>query len=395
MTEAHSLDGASKVSGSTTSGSTGKRSISEFGQIVLVLQGGGALGAYQAGVYQALHEAGLEPDWVIGTSIGAINASLIAGNKPEHRLAKLEAFWNRVVHNPALDIAASVPGIGRAWSNWMTVTTGIPAFFKPNPLAFLGQHVALPVDAAGYYSTHPLEETLSDLVDFPAINGGPTRLTVGAANIQTGEMRYFDSRDTKLTVRHVMASGALPPAFPAVRIDGELYWDGGIVSNTPVEAVFDDNPRRNSLVFAVHMWNPDGPEPDTIREVFNRQKDVQYCSRAVSQIKRQKQIHRLRHIIAELAMRLPESERQSNLVREMAGYGCLTRMHVVRLLSPPLEGEDHTKDIDFSRKGIRCRWAAGFSDARRVLADAPWEAEVDPIEGFYLHECRPATAPMG
>ncbi|HEY8005991.1 MAG TPA: patatin-like phospholipase family protein [Methylocella sp.] len=395
MTEAHSLDGARKVSRSTTSGSTGKRSISEFGQIVLVLQGGGALGAYQAGVYQALHEAGLEPDWVIGTSIGAINASLIAGNKPEHRLAKLEAFWNRVVHNPALDIAASIPGIGRAWSNWMTVTTGIPAFFKPNPLAFLGQHVALPVDAAGYYSTHPLEETLSDLVDFPAINGGPTRLTVGAANIQTGEMRYFDSRDTKLTVRHVMASGALPPAFPAVRIDGELYWDGGIVSNTPVEAVFDDNPRRNSLVFAVHMWNPDGPEPDTIREVFNRQKDVQYCSRAVSQIKRQKQIHRLRHIIAELALRLPESERQSNLVREMAGYGCLTRMHVVRLLSPPLEGEDHTKDIDFSRKGIRCRWAAGFSDARRVLADAPWEAEVDPIEGFYLHECRPATAPMG
>ena len=395
MTEAHSLDGARKVSGSTTSGSTGKRSISEFGQIVLVLQGGGALGAYQASVYQALHEAGLEPDWVIGTSIGAINASLITGNKPEHRLAKLEAFWNRVVHNPALDIAASVPGIGRAWSNWMTVTTGIPTFFKPNPLAFLGQHVALPVDAAGYYSTHPLEETLSDLVDFPAINGGPTRLTVGAANIQTGEMRYFDSRDTKLTVRHVMASGALPPAFPAVRIDGELYWDGGIVSNTPVEAVFDDNPRRNSLVFAVHMWNPDGPEPDTIREVFNRQKDVQYCSRAVSQIKRQKQIHRLRHIIAELAMRLPESERQSNLVREMAGYGCLTRMHVVRLLSPPLEGEDHTKDIDFSRKGIRCRWAAGFSDARRVLADAPWEGEVDPIEGFYLHECRPATAPMG
>ena len=395
MTQAHSLDGARKVSRSTTSGSTGKRSISEFGQIVLVLQGGGALGAYQAGVYQALHEAGVEPDWVIGTSIGAINASLIAGNKPEHRLAKLEAFWNRVVHNPALEIAASIPGIGRAWSNWMTVTTGIPAFFKPNPLAFLGQHVALPVDAAGYYSTHPLEETLSDLVDFPAINGGPTRLTVGAANIQTGEMRYFDSRDTKLTVRHVMASGALPPAFPAVRIDGELYWDGGIVSNTPVEAVFDDNPRRNSLVFAVHMWNPDGPEPDTIREVLNRQKDVQYCSRAVSQIKRQKQIHRLRHIIAELAMRLPESERKSNLVREMAGYGCLTRMHVVRLLAPPLEGEDHTKDIDFSRKGIRCRWAAGYSDARRVLADAPWEAEVDPIEGFYLHECRPATAPMG
>lgn len=189
-----------------------------------------------------MHEAEVEPDWVIGTSIGAINASLIAGNKPEHRLAKLvEFWWNRVGPNPVLDVAASVPGIGHGWSNWVTLTTGISGFFKPNPLAFLGLHVPLPVDAAGYYSTQPLEATLSDLVDFPAIHGGPTRLTVGAANIQTGEMRYFDSRGTKLTVRHVMASGALPPAFPAVRIDGELYWDGGILSNTPVEAVFDDN----------------------------------------------------------------------------------------------------------------------------------------------------------
>jgi NTE family protein len=143
------------------------------------------------------------------------------------------------------------------------------------------------------------------------------------------------------------------------------------------------------------MWNPDGPEPDNITAILNRQKDIQYSSRAVSHIRRQKQIHRLRHIIAELAMRLPESERETNLVREMAGYGCLTRMHVVRLLAPPLEGEDHTKDIDFSRKGIRCRWTAGYENARRVLADAPWDAKVDPIEGFYLHECRPATTPMG
>jgi NTE family protein len=300
-----------------------------------------------------------------------------------------------VAHDPAFETVASFPGIGRAWSNWMTLVSGIPAFFKPNPLAFLGTQVQLPVDAAGYYSTLPLENTLSDLVDFPSIHGGPTRLTVGAANIQTGEMRYFDSRDTILTVRHVMASGALPPAFPAVRINGELYWDGGIVSNTPVEAVFDDNPRRNSLVFAVHMWNPDGPEPDNVTAILNRQKDIQYSSRAVSHIRRQKQIHHLRHIIAELAMRLPPEERDTNLTREMASYGCLTRMHVVRLLAPPLEGDDHTKDIDFSRKGIRARWAAGYGDARRVLEGAPWEAEVDPVEGFYLHECRPATVPMG
>ncbi len=395
MTQAPSLDGNGKAQGVAENGGAARPDVSEFGQIVMVLQGGGALGAYQAGVYQALHEAEIEPDWVIGTSIGAINASLIAGNKPEHRLAKLADFWSRVGSNPALEVAACVPGIGRHSSNFMTLASGIPGFFTPNPLAFFGFDVPLPVDGVGYYSTQPLESTLSELVDFNALNDGPTRLTVGAANIQSGEMRYFDSRDTKLTVRHVMASGALPPAFPAVRIDGELYWDGGVLSNTPVEAVFDDNPRRNSLVFAVHMWNPGGPEPETITAVLNRQKDVQYSSRAVSHIRRQKQIHRLRHIIAELAMRLPEGERETNLVRDMASYGCLTRMHVVRLLAPPLEGEDHTKDIDFSRKGIRSRWTAGYGDARRVLADAPWEAKVDPIEGFYLHECRPATAAMG
>jgi NTE family protein len=395
MTQAHSAGRFGKAPSSAGNGDAARQSIFDFGQIVMVLQGGGALGAYQAGVYEALHEAHVEPDWVIGTSIGAINAGLIAGNAPERRLEKLDEFWNRVAYGPAFENAASLPGIGRAWSNWMTLMSGIPAFFKPNPVAFLGANVQLPVDAAGYYSTLPLEDTLSQLVDFPSIRGGTTRLTVGAANVQTGEMRYFDSRDTILTARHVMASGALPPAFPAVRIDGELYWDGGIVSNTPVEAVFDDNPRRNSLVFAVHMWNPDGPEPDNIAAILNRQKDIQYSSRAVAHIRRQKQIHHLRHIIAELAMRLPPEERDTNLTREMASYGCLTRMHVVRLLAPPLEGDDHTKDIDFSRNGIRARWAAGYGDARRVLEGAPWEAEVDPVEGFYLHECRPATAPMG
>lgn len=242
MTQAHSIDGDGQAQGLAENSGSGRRNLSEFGQLVLVLQGGGALGAYQAGVYQALHDSGVEPDWVIGTSIGAMNASLIAGNRPEHRVAKLEEFWDRVPNNPVLEAAANVPGLGRAWAHWLTLTTGISGFFQPNPLAFLGPHVPLPVDAAGYYSTHPLEATLSDLVDFTFIRGGPTRLTVGAAKIQTGEMRYFDSRDTKLTIRHVMASGALPPAFPAVRIDGELYWDGGVLSNTPVEAVFDDNP---------------------------------------------------------------------------------------------------------------------------------------------------------
>jgi len=173
-----------------------------------------------------------------------------------------------------------------------------------------------------------------------------------------------------------------------------LYWDGGILSNTPVEAVFDDKPRRNSLIFAVHIWNPDGPEPESVRQVLNRQKDIQYCSRTVSHIKRQEQIHHLRHIIAQLAARLPQDERETVLVRQMASYGCVTRMHVIRLLAPQLAGEDRTKDIDFSRAGIKARWQAGFNDACRIIQNAPWLGDVDPLEGFYLHECRPGTEPM-
>ena len=268
------------------------------------------------------------------------------------------------------------------------LATGVTNFFRPNPLAFLGWHVPLAADAAGYYSTMPLQETLGELVDFSLIARSGPRLTVGAAKVRTSEMRYFDSRDMPLTVRHVMASGALPPAFPPVRVEDDLYWDGGILSNTPVEAIFDDLPRRNSLVFAVHVWNSEGPEPESVWQVMHRQKEIQYSSRAITHIARQKQIHRLRHIIAELAKRLPEAERQSARVREMASYGCLTRVHVMRLLAPRLEGEDQTKDIDFSPAGIRKRWEAGLADARKALKAAPWEAGVDPIEGFYLHEMR-------
>ena len=359
-----------------------------IGQIVLVFQGGGALGAYQAGVYQAMHEAGVEPDWVIGTSIGAINASLIAGNRPQDRIAKLRQFWRRIEQAPMIESLARFPLLGAMLRNWSTVAQGVGGFFEPNPLAFLGQQVPLTAEAVGYYSTHPLQATLEDLVDFELIESGAPRLTVGAANVRTGEMRYFDSREAKITVKYVMASGALPPAFPAIRIDGDLYWDGGILSNTPVEVVFDDNPRKDSIVFAVHIWNPRGPEPQTIWQVMNRQKDIQYSSRAVSHIARQRQIHRLRHIIAELAKRLPEAERKSEAVREMAGYGCLTRMHVVRLLAPGLEEDDHTKDIDFSHAGISARWEAGYRDTSAALGEMPWNADFDPLEGFILHEFR-------
>src|SRR6185295_6535797 len=190
------------------------------------------------------------------------------------------------------------------------------------------------VERAAYYSTSPLRETLGDLVDLSRIARRDTRLTVGAVNVRNGEMRYFDSRDETLHLDHVLASGALPPAFPAVRIDGDPYWDGGIYSNTPIEAVLDDKPRRDSVIFAVQMWNPEGPEPETLWQVMGRQKDIQYASRATSHIARQKQIHHLRHIIRQLAKKLPEKTRTTEEARELASWGCGTNMHVVRLIAP-------------------------------------------------------------
>jgi NTE family protein len=204
--------------------------------------------------------------------------------------------------------------------------------------------------------------------------------------VRTSEMRYFDSKRGEIGVRHVLASGALPPAFPAVRIDGELYWDGGILSNTPTEAVFDDNPRQNSLIFAVHMWNPEGAEPNSIWEVLHRHKDIQYSSRIASHITRQQQAHRLRRIIRELAAQLPDDVRNSARVRELAGYGCVTQMHVVRLLAPRLDNENHTKDVDFTRSGIARRWDAGYAHTMKVLEQAPWEGVFDPLAGVILHE---------
>ena len=304
------------------------------GQVVLVLQGGGALGAYQGGVYQALHDAGIEPDWLIGTSIGAINASIIAGNKVEDRLARLQEFWRRVERSSLWGAFPAFTGVADALSSWTTLATGIPGFFETNLRAFLGAHVPLGADHAGYYSTEPLRQTLEELVDFSLINSGHPRLTVGAAHVRTSMMHYFDSKEMEITPAHIMASGALPPAFPAVRIDGELYWDGGILSNTPTERIFDDSPRRNSLIFAVHLWNPTGDEPDTIWEILNRHKDIQYSSRIASHIVRQREAHKLRHVITKLLEYVPEKEKQDPLLQELAKYHCDTRMHVVRLLAP-------------------------------------------------------------
>ncbi len=362
------------------------------GQIVLVFQGGGAVGAYQAGVYEALADAGIEPDWIIGTSIGAINGAIIAGNARERTLDSLRAFWQ---HFERRRIGATQPWplIDRLTSNLETLFRGVPGVFSPNPAAIWGMHAAVGVDRAAFYSVEPLKSTLGEVVDFERLRSPSIRLTVAAVNVRSGRMRYFDSRNQPLCMAHILGSSALPPAFPAVEIDGEPYWDGGIYSNTPIEAVFDDQPRRDSLVFAVQLWPAAGRDPNSIWQVLTRHKEIQYASRAVSHIARQRQIHQLRHIIRDLVRRLPADQRDTPEVGELAAYGCGTTMHIVELVAPRLDGEDYTRDIDFTADGIAARWQAGRRDARRALERKPWQVEVDPMVGVAVHDLEESFVP--
>ncbi len=362
------------------------------GQVVLVFQGGGALGAYQGGVYEALHEAGIEPDWVIGTSIGAINGAIIAGNEPARRLERLREFWSRLERKAPWD-GAVLPFAqqlamlgGNVAAQFMTICGGIAGYFAPNRALAFGLNAPIGAEQAGFYTIEALHDTLSNLIDFGRLNAKQPRLTVGAVNVRSGQMHYFDSRDMPLTLKHVLASGALPPAFPAIRIDGDPYWDGGIYSNTPIETVFDDYPRRDSVVFTVQVWHAAGPEPESIWQVLNRQKDIQYASRTDSHIARQEHIHQLRHIVRELVQRMPPEQRDTPEVKEMAGYGCGTFMHVVRLNAPRLDHEDHLRDIDFTSVGIRARWQAGYADTMRTVERRPWEKPIDPMMGVAVHD---------
>jgi NTE family protein len=357
-----------------------KESIPQSEQIVVVLQGGGALGAYQYGVYQALDEAKIYPHWVIGTSIGAINGGLIAGNPPEKRMAALKTFWDLMESHGD----SSLEGF-KSFFTWLTVANGVRGFFSPNPKLLFNPAGNVGIEHASYYTTEPLKDTLNDLIDFDYLNSKKTRLTVGAVNARTGEMRYFDNRDEELTVSHIMASGALPPAFSAVRIDGEPYWDGGIYSNTPVEAVLEDKPRRNSIIFSVQLWNPMSEEPGNIQEVLNKNKDIQFASRDHF-LEKEKKLHRLRHIIRMLGQKLPDEAKQNKEVKDLLAWGCGTTMHVIKLLAPRLEDEDQTKDIDFTTKGIQGRKTAGYDKTIKSLKQKPWTNKIDPIEGVQIHD---------
>jgi NTE family protein len=362
-------------------------------RVVLVLQGGGALGAYQAGVYQAMHEHDLTPDWIVGTSIGAINAALLAGNPKEVRMQRLKQFWDGISHRDGFD-PARLPDAQRRSNVWLssidTVLRGVPGFFMPRLFSMFPAGLPVAPEVASFYDTAALGDTLNSLVDFDCLNKpGGMRLTVNAMGVKTGALASFDTTSRTLGADHIRASGALPPGFPAVRIDGELYWDGGLYSNTPLETVLDDLPHVDSLCFMVDLWSADGPEPTTLDEVQTREKDVMFASRSQRHIEDYLRTHNLQHRLRELYALLPKSAKSKAGVAELAELGCDSTIHVVRL---PYSGRDWhmaSKDINFSQGSIAWRWDQGYQDALRAIAHAGWLTEVSEETGLVVHELPP------
>jgi len=359
-------------------------------RVVLVLQGGGALGAYQAGVYHALHEHGLEPDWIVGTSIGAINAALLAGNKQPDRLARLRQFWDRVGHRDPYDMARVTDQQRRSniWLQTMdTLLRGVPGFFKPRSLSLFPLGLAVDAEQASFYDTDELKATLKELVDFDYLNEpGGMRLTVNALKVACGSLVSFDSQDGDLCADHIRASGALPPGFPAVRIDGHLYWDGGLYSNTPLETVLEDKSQADTLCFMVDLWSADGPEPTTLDEVQTRQKDVTFASRSKRHLDDYVSTRKMQHKLRELYAALPDRAKSEQGARELEALGCGTTLHVVRL---PYAGRDWhmaAKDINFSASSIAWRWDQGYRDALRALGAAGWLEFVTEDTPLVVHE---------
>jgi NTE family protein len=343
-------------------------------KVGLVLQGGGALGSYQAGVYEALASSKYLPDWVAGISIGAINAAIIAGNAPENRVAQLRRFWEEIT----APTACWVSGLTGPLAAWQRSTGGLaaimfgqPGFFEPRaPYEWLS-----PAAPTSYYSTAALKNTLERLVDFDRINHTKTmRLSVGAVNVRSGRFAYFDSAKIAIRPEHVMASGSLPPGFPPVEVDGEFYWDGGLVSNTPLQYVLDYSPRRSRLIFQVDVFHGRGQVPTNMDEVCEREKDIRYSSRTRITTENFRYRHDVRHAINELMEILPPDIRHTEQARRLWEHGCVTEMDIVQLIYRPHEPQGACKDYEFSRVTMNARWQQGLSDAGTTLAEAPWLA---------------------
>jgi NTE family protein len=356
---------------------------------VLVLQGGGALGAYQAGVYEALHEHDLVPDWITGTSIGAINGAIIAGNPPEQRLERLHTFWRGLTYHEPLNMLPgdreSARRLGSLGSAMHAIFLGEPGFFMPR-LNLLSHCV----EQASFYDTAPLKKTLETVVDFDYLNNSSAiRLSVGAVSVTQGEMVYFDTHDQPLDASHIMASGALPPGFPAVRVDGEPYWDGGVYSNTPLARVLDDSPRADTLCFTINLWSQTGPEPATLPEVMAREKDIRYAARFRNEMYHFREKHNMRRAVQALFEALPKDKRQDPDLQALAELGCTTSMNIVRLGRSAQPWELGYKDIDFSWASISGRWKHGFRDGLRVLEYESWLKPMPRHTGVVIHTLTP------
>lgn len=342
--------------------------------VVLVLQGGGALGAYQAGVYEGMAEAGIAPDWVTGVSIGAINAALIAGNPPARRVARLREFWDRVssgmhlIPSPWLDPVRSTFNRLNAAA---IATFGVPGFFRPRipPPLFAAEGS---VAALSLYDTEPLQRSLEELVDFDLVKRREVRLSIGAVNVRTGNSIYFDSFDASqppLGAEHVRASGALPPSFPPVTINGEQYWDGGIVSNTPLWYVLDDSPHLNALVVQVDLFSATGEPPRNLDQVFERKKDIQYSSKTRFNTRRIKELGEMRAALERVIGKLPARLRSDPDVLRLGALCDTGRITIAHLINRRLSHSAQTKDHDFSRATVNELWAAGLDDVRRSVAN--------------------------
>jgi len=357
---------------------------------VLVLQGGGALGAYQAGVYEGMEEAGLSPDWVTGVSIGAINAALIAGNAPPDRLPRLREFWDLVSSGLPLAVPAEMDLLRMVFNRWSASASaafGVPGFFVPRvPPPMLspdGSHGALSL-----YDTSPLRDTLHRLVDFDLINERRTRLAVGAVEVRTGNSKYFDNHDSKVNFgpEHVMASGALPPGLPPVYVMNVPHWDGGLVSNTPLWYVLDDSAHLDALIVQVDLFSARGAMPRNLDQVLERAKDIQYSSKTRFNTNRAKEEEALRQALTNVIAKLPAKLRSDPDVAYLATRARPRRISLVHLINRRMTHSSQSKDYEFSRATIDALWAAGLADMRRTIASPEWRDACNAEHGLQTYD---------
>lgn len=353
-------------------------------RIALVLQGGGALGAYQAGVYRALDMAGYRPDWLAGISIGAINSALIAGGSPEGAVHRLESFWQTVTQSASpFPLAEEVMETAiQSTAAATTLLFGAPGFFTPRLLPPLAAVVG--PAALSYYDTSELRATLERLVDFERLNAGSVRVSVGAVNIRSGNFVYFDTSKQRLGPEHIMASGALPPGLPPVEIDGEYYWDGGLVSNTPLQYVIDEDGRDDLLAFQVDLFSARGPMPRNMLEAAEREKDIRYSSRTRLNTDVVKRRQAIAAAAKRLAAKCDGALASDPDVEQLAALSCATATTIVHLIYKAKHFGSFSKDYEFSRTTMEAHWAAGEADVARTLAHPVWRERRRPDAGGVL-----------